>query len=186
MTEYSREYVTNFNEVEANQSELIPAGTIVIVLMSVRNGGYGPDAMLAKSRGTGALYLNTMLIVTDGPYILRRIYHRFGVYSSEHGNVWIERGLSQLRAVLESARNILPTDTSENAQEQRKVASYKDFDGLEFLVKVGIDTPKNPQYKATNCVQCVVTPDWKEYVEYKSKAAETVGIQAAWPLLKRG
>jgi hypothetical protein len=182
MSEFSREFVTDFNDIGPSNDELIPAGTIVSVRMMVRNGGYGPDGFLAKSRGTGALYLNAMLMVTEGPYILRRIFHRFGVYSSETGNVWVEKGLRQLRAALESARNILPTDLSDSAKEQRKVDSYKDFDGLEFLIKVGIDTPKNPQYKTENCVLCVVTPDWKEYAEHKKDQ----GLQGAWPLLKRG
>jgi hypothetical protein len=182
MNEYSREYITDFNDVAGVQDELIPAGTIVNVRLMIRSGGYGPDGLLAKSRGTGAFYLNTMLIVTDGPYILRRIFHRFGVYSQEHGNLWIEKGLSQLRAALESAKGILPTDISDAAKNARKVVSYKDFDGLEFLLKVGIVTPKNPEYKKENCVQCIVTPDWKEYSEYKANQ-ET---QVPWPLLKRG
>jgi hypothetical protein len=182
MSEFSREYVTDFNDIGASSDELIPAGTIAPVRMTVRSGGYGPDQMLTKSRGTGALYLNTMLLVTEGPYILRRIFHRFGVYSNEQGNDWIEKGLRQLRAVLESARNISPTDTSDTAQIARKVANYKEFDGLEFLIKVGIETPKNPQYKTENCMQCVVTPNFKEYEEYKANQ----GVQVAWPLLKRG
>jgi hypothetical protein len=126
-----------------------------------------------------------MLIVTDGVYALRRIYHRFGVKAYEPGNFWIEKGLSQLRAILESARNILPTDTSDAAKEKRKISSYKDFDCLEFLIKVGIETPKNPQYNKANSIQCVVTPDFKEYAEYKANAEESIGAQAAWPLLKR-
>jgi hypothetical protein len=184
MSEFSREYVTDFNDISATADELIPAGTIVSVIMTVRNGGYGPDCMLKKSRGTGALYLNAMLMVTAGPYIMKRIFHRFGVHSDESGNEWVDKGLAQLRAVLESARNISPKDTSDLAKEQRKVASYKEFDGLEFLVKVGVDTPKNPQYKTTNCIQCVVTPDWKEYAEYKATPG-CQSIQGAWPLLKR-
>jgi hypothetical protein len=182
MSEYSREYVTDFNDVAGVQDEFIPVGTIVGVRMMVRSGGYGPDGFLAKSRGTGAFYLNTMLIVIDGPYILRRIFHRFGVYSQEQGNMWVEKGLSQLRAVLESARSILPTDMSDTAKNARKVASYKEFDGLEFLIKVGIETPKNPQYNKANSIQCVITPDFKEYTEYKSDH----DMQVDWPLLKRG
>jgi hypothetical protein len=182
MSEFSREFVTDFNDIAGSQDELIPAGTIVSVRMTVRSGGYGPEQMLTKSRGTGALYLNTMLFVTEGTYILRRIFHRFGVYSNEQGNDWVEKGLRQLRAALESARNILPEDMSDAAKNARKVASYKEFDGLEFLIKVGIETPKNPQYNKANSVQCVITPDFKEYTEYKSAH----DMQVAWPLLKRG
>jgi hypothetical protein len=171
----------NFNDIGAVQEEMIPAGTFVNVRMTVRPGGYGPDQILTKSRGTGALYLNAMLLVTGGPYILRRIFHRFGIYSQGQENDWIDKGLRQLRTVLESARNILPTDMSEAAKDARKVASYNDFNGLEFLIKVGIETPKNPQYKTENCLQCVVTPDWKEYAEQRANQA----MQGAWPLLKR-
>jgi hypothetical protein len=59
----------------------------------------------------------------------------------------------------------LPTDSSEEAKEKRQIKSYRDFDGLEFLVKVGIEMPKNPQYQPENCVQTVITPDFKEYKE---------------------
>ncbi|MDR1551815.1 MAG: hypothetical protein LBS14_04025 [Holosporaceae bacterium] len=182
MSEFSRDYVTDFNDIGANPDEFIPVGTIASVRMTVRNGGYGPDCFLAKSRGTGALYLNAMLIVTEGPYILRRIFHRFGVYSDEPGNEWVEKGLRQLRAALESARNISPKDISDLAKDQRKVDGYKDFDGLEFLIKVGIETPKNPQYKTANCIQCIITPDMKEYAKHK----ESQSMPGTWPLLKRG
>jgi hypothetical protein len=179
MGEYTREYPLDFNEFTHRENEMIPVGAIVKVRMTVRNGGYGPDLILTKSRGTGALYLNTMLFVSDGPYILRRIYHRFGVYSSEYGNKWVEKGLGQLRAVLESARNILPLDESPEVQAKRRVASYKEFDGLEFVVKVGIETPKNPLYKTENCIREIITPDKAEYAQHK----ETQGI--AWPFMGR-
>jgi hypothetical protein len=148
--------------------------------MSVRSGGHGPDGVLTKSRGTGVLYLNTMLVITEGIYAWRRIYHRFGIQAYEPGNTWVEKGLSQLRAILESARGIMPSDNSDVAKEKRKVASYKDFDGLEFLIKVGIEVPKNPQYKTENRVLSIITPNMKEYRERKQV------IQAAWPLLGRG
>jgi hypothetical protein len=182
MSEFKTEYPFDFNEVGAAQSELIPAGTVVNVRLLIKNGGFGPDGILAKSRGTGILYLNTMLIVIEGPYALRKITHRFGVQAYEPGNEWVEKGLIQLRAILESARNVSSADESEAAKEKRRVASYKDFDGLEFLIKVGVEVPKNPQYKTENRVLCVVTPDMKEYLERKA----TQGLQAAWPLLRRG
>jgi hypothetical protein len=174
------EYIFDFNEITATQDEMIPVGTVVPVRMIVRIGGYGPDQMLTKSRGTGALYLNTMLIVTEGPYILRRLFHRFGIHSSEQGNDWVNKGLRQLRAALESARNILPSDMSEKAQEERKIASYKDFDGLEFLIKVGIEISKNPQYKSKNCIQTIITPDFEEYTTYKTNSESNI----SWPLFK--
>jgi hypothetical protein len=68
---------------------------------------------------------------------------------------------SRLRAILESARGIKPTDVSEAAKKAR-VADYKDFDGIRFLAKIGVE-PAKGEYRAKNILAAVVTPDQKEW-----------------------
>lgn len=167
--------IMDFNDITSRENDLIPAGTFVKVRMSIRSGGYGSDGILSKTKNTNTLYLNAMLIVTEGIYTLRKIYHCFpvqgpeglqgpgGLQGPDLHDSWVEKGQRQLRLVLESAHHILPTDTSEEAKKLRKVQSYREFDGLTFLIKVGVENSKNPQYPPKNCVQSIVTPDWPEY-----------------------
>jgi hypothetical protein len=68
---------------------------------------------------------------------------------------------SRLRAILESARGIKPTDVSEAAKKAR-VAEYRDFDGIRFLAKIGVE-PAKGEYRAKNTIAMVITPDMKEW-----------------------
>ena len=45
---------------------------------------------------------------------------------------------TQLRAILESARRVTPSDTSPGAEKRRQIQSWKDFDGLLFAAELGI------------------------------------------------
>ncbi|GHS95157.1 hypothetical protein AGMMS49949_09360 [Alphaproteobacteria bacterium] len=169
MTELQLGNVIDFNDVVTRQTDLIPEGTIVKVRMSIRHGGYGQDGILTKSRKTGTLYCDAMLIVSEGIFVTRKIFERLGVQDPDPYNKWVQKSLQRLRSILESTHNIMPTDTSEHAKEKRRIKSYADFNGLEFLIKVGIEKPQNPQYKTENCVLGIVTPDWKEYTEYSAQ-----------------
>ena len=69
--------------------------------------------------------------------------------------------MRRLRAILESARGIKPTDVSEAAKKAR-VAEYADFDGIRFMAKIGVE-PARGDYKAKNILGEVITPDRKEW-----------------------
>lgn len=169
--------IMDFNAVMGRENDLIPAGTFLKVRLSISPGGYGAEGLLSKTRNTNIWYLKTMLIVVEGIYTLRKIYHRFAVQGPDPHDSWVEKGQRQLRMVLESARNILPTDTSEAAQNLRKVQSYNDFNGLTFCIKAGVETPKNPVYAPANCIQRIITPDCPEY------QAEPIDMpHPNWPL----
>lgn len=171
----------DFNAIGAHTPDLIPAGTIVKVRMLVKNGGYGPDGALTKSKQTGVLYINALLIVLEGTYAARQIFARLGVQEVEPGREpgqWVRKGLRQLRAILESARNVRPTDMSESAKEKRRIRSYQEFDHLEFLIKVGVENPHDPRFSPQNYLQYVVTPDWPEFAAYTAQLPPTPGLSS--------
>lgn len=161
-----KEYVMDFNDIISRENDLIPVGTVVKVRMALKKGGYGEEGILTKSQKTGVLYLDSLLTVIEGIYSLRRIYQRFGVTGGDAGNKWVQKSLQQLRSILESAHNILPTDTSEKAREKRRIKSYQDFEKLEFLIKVGIEKPHDSRFPPENCVQSIMTPDRPEFAKY--------------------
>jgi hypothetical protein len=79
-------------------------------------------------------------------------------------------GRSLIRGILNSARGISDKDTSPQAQAARRIASFADLDGLEFVARIDIGTDTNGEDK--NEIRTAVTPDHKEY-------AALMGLQAA-------
>lgn len=78
-----------------------------------------------------------------------------------------------LRAILESARGIKPNDQSDAAKKARFTESYRDFDGLRFMIRVGVQPAENG-YKAKNILNEVITPDrvdWKAVTQVPKTAA---------------
>jgi hypothetical protein len=75
----------------------------------------------------------------------------------------------RLRAMLESARGIKPTDVSEAAKKAR-IADYNNFDGLRFMCKVGVE-PARGDFKAKNILGEVITPDRNEWHSIEQEVA---------------
>ncbi|MFP3030771.1 MAG: hypothetical protein ACEY3M_06320, partial [Wolbachia sp.] len=61
------DFLTDFNTAKP-RSSLIPAGTIVKVLVKICPGGHEPNGLLTKSKNTGSIYLNLEFTVVEGPY----------------------------------------------------------------------------------------------------------------------
>jgi hypothetical protein len=67
----------------------------------------------------------------------------------------------KLRAIIESARGIKPTDVSESAKKAR-VVEYVDFNGIRFLAQIGVE-PARGDYRAKNFLAQIITPERKEW-----------------------
>lgn len=151
----------NFNDAEPQkEGGLIPEGKVVTAIMSIRSGGYGDDGYCAKSKNSGELMLDVEFTVTPsaGGFERRKIW-KYMSFSEKAAPIT----RSQLRAALESAHGILPTDDSKESQAKRSVASYAAFDGLPVCIKVGIE--KGGEYADKNTIRAFVTPDRKEYIK---------------------
>ena len=160
----------NFNTAEKQSGgELIPDGVIVPVVMNIRPGGVGEGGWLTSSKSSDAEMLDCELTVCDGPYTKRKIF----TYMTVSGGKLNDKGesiggnitRSTLRAILESARNINPNDMSEAADEKRRVMGFGDFNGVVFLMKVGIEKDKTGKYSDKNKIKAIITPDMKQYAE---------------------
>lgn len=156
--------LTDFNTAES-QSNLIPACTIAKAQITIQPGGYEPDYWLTKSPNTGSIYLNAEFTITEGPYAKHRIYQIIGIKSSKADgqDKWSEMGRSMIRSILESARNIKPSDNSEQANHMRKLQSISELNGLECMVKISIEYDKTGKYGDRNRIMAIITPKDKEY-----------------------
>lgn len=160
-------YDFNGAERQSNGFDPIPAGTVVPLTMNIRPGGAGEGGWFKQSGSSDALMLDCEFTVTEGRYARRKIWQ----YLVVSGGKLNERGestagnitRSMLRAILESARNIMPDDAGERAQNARRVNGWQDFCGMTFLAKLGVEKDRTGQYPDRNRIQTVVTPDMKDY-----------------------
>ena len=158
----------DFNDADAQQGgfDVIPKGTIVPVRMSLKPGGHddpsqGWDGGYAtESFDTGSVYLACEFVVTGGPFAKRKMWSNIGLHSKK-GPTWGQMGRSFIRAALNSARNVQPQDNTPEATAARRITSFADLDGLEFIARV--DVEKDAKGVDRNVVKQVVEPDHKDY-----------------------
>ena len=158
----------DFNNAEKQAAmDLIPAGSIVPLSMTIRPGGTGDGGWLKASSSSDAEMLDCEFTVTEGPYARRKLWQYLvlsGGKQNERGES-IAGGITRamLRAILESSRNIRPDDHSDAAVNARRINSLQDFCGMVFMAKIGVEKDKTGQYADKNRIQTVITPDMKDY-----------------------
>jgi hypothetical protein len=169
----------DYNAAGAQRSfDVIPDGTIVVVQMNIRPGGAGEDGLLKRSKAGDAEGIDAEFIVTEGEYAKRKFWSFMIVSGTTDGHAQAaDITARRLRAILESARGIKPTDVSEAAKKAR-VAGYTDFDGIRFMAKLGVE-PARGDYKAKNIIAGVITPDRKEWRPIAQEAKLAVSPTAA-------
>jgi hypothetical protein len=158
----------DFNDAEAQQGafDLIPKGTIVPLRMSIKPGGHDDhsqgwtEGYATQSFDTGAVYLACEFVVTAGPFAKRKMWSNIGLRSPK-GPTWGQMGRSFIRAALNSARNVNPQDNSPQASAARRINSFADLDGIEFIARV--DVEKDSKDEDRNVVKLAIEPDHKDY-----------------------
>ncbi|MBL0419781.1 hypothetical protein JI739_05405 [Ramlibacter sp. AW1] len=158
----------DFNDAEAQHGafDLIPKGTIVPLRMSIKPGGHDDPSQgwtggyATQSFDTGAVYLACEFVVTGGPFAKRKMWSNVGLFSRK-GPTWGQMGRSFIRAALNSARNVHPQDNTPQAAAARRIDSFADLDGIEFIARV--DVEKDAKGEDRNVVKLAIEPDHKDY-----------------------
>lgn len=157
----------NFNDAE-RQDDLIPSGTVARVMLKIRAGGYDdptgqwPRGFTTRGK-TGAVWLDCEYVILAGPYAKRRVWGKIGLHSPK-GDAWRNMGRKFMRAMLESARGIMPKDMSPEAVQARTIGDLTDLNGLEFVARIDIEEGA-AGYDDKNTIQAAVTPNQKAYAE---------------------
>ena len=169
----------DFNDAEAQHGafDLIPKGTIVPLRMSIKPGGHDDhtqgwtNGYATQSFDTGAVYLSCEFVVTAGPFAKRKMWSNIGLQSAK-GPTWGQMGRSFIRAALNSARNVNPLDNSPQAAAARRINSFADLDGIEFIARV--DVEKDSKGEDRNVVKIAIEPDHKDYATLMGVAPKAV------------
>ncbi len=160
----------DFNNAErqsAPQGEPIPENTVAPVIMALRE---------LKTGKSGAQGLDVEYTVTAGPFKNRKAWGWIGIAGngSEGHNTMVRISHAALRAMLESAYGIDPSDDKAAAMEARRINEWEDLDGLEFVARFSVEAAKDyvdqrtgetKQGKAKNTLRAV-TPDDQDYAGF--------------------
>lgn len=158
------------NAATQSSNTLIPKNTIARLHMAIRPGGHGEGGWLRMNKAGNALMLDCEFTVVDGEFARRKFWGLFTVEGETEGQQKaVEISRSNIRAILESARNVKPSDATPEAAAKRRIESWGDLDGLEFIGIIGVEEDKTGQYGDKNRLSAAVTPDRKEYKQLASK-----------------
>jgi hypothetical protein len=173
---------TNFDFNTAGEQrslDVIPAQTIVTLQMTIRPGGAGDDGWLKLAADGNSKGLDCEFTVVDGAHAKRKLWQLFTLDGTTDGHAEAGKiSRNALRAILESARGIKPSDTSEAAQNGRKVSSWADFDQLRFVARLGVRPPRDG-YAAKNTILDVITPDRQQWQKPEQISAKPANSGAA-------
>ena len=148
---------------EQRSFDVVPDNTVCTVQMTIQPGGAGPGGWLTQSKDHHSEHLHCEFVVVDGPHAKRKFWTRLTLVGDKHATA-IEISRKALKAILESARGIKPSDESDAAKVARTPQGWEDFDQLRFVVRVGIEPPKDG-YGAKNMIREIVTPERKEWTK---------------------
>ena len=166
--------IVDLNQAGPQKSfDVMPAGTVATLRLTVRPGQAGDGGWLRRSKDGQSEALDCEFVVLNGEFAKRKFWGLFTLSGTSEGHAEAARiSEARLRAILESARGVRPDDKSEAARKARQVTSYGDFDGLVFIGKLGVDPAKNG-YPAKNTLLEAITPDRPDWhsVEQAPKAA---------------
>jgi len=187
----------NFNNVPQDENpqtqefSLIPNGTVCRVVMVVQQGDieiseFGQGQWFKKSQSTSAKWMNLEFTIVGGEYDRRKFWHSVFVDGDKMGQSGMplakEIGLRTLKSIVESARNINPSDVTPQAQQNRNISGMFDLNAMELCVKVGVKKGTNG-YKDSNQLMVALTPDNKDFLPQGSIPMQntTVPAQASAP-----
>jgi len=166
--------------------EPIPEDTLVDLVFTIKPGHVGDGGWLtqgkpsAKSSG-GWQYISAEMTIIGGDYDKRKVWQNFmwncvGPTDAASAEKTANITRSNLRALLESARNIQPADESPAGQQGRQINDFGDLNGMQFKAKLRIE-PGNDGYAAKNQIKVIITPDMPEYGAAPQQAVATAPVQ---------
>jgi len=161
----------DYNDAGSQASyDLIPKGTIVLVRMTIKPGGFDDPAQgwtggyATHNDTTGSVYLSAEFVITEGPFAKRKVWSLIGLLSLK-GPEWGSMGRSFVRGILNSSRGLSDKDNSPQAQNSRRINGFADLDGIEFLAK--IDVGKDANGDPRNEIHFAVMPNHKDWETYQ-------------------
>jgi hypothetical protein len=171
--------VVNLNEAEDMNRGVAPPGPYWLKAR-LKRGGAGEDGLLRLARNQHGLMVELECTIIDndewrGQKLIDYITVGLQEYDpsdidappifadKKEGLQTAARiGLSKLKALVNSAYGLMPSDTSAEACEKRTLESYAVLDGICFMAQVEV-RPSEGKYRERNVIDFIITPDDPAY-----------------------
>src|SRR5215831_11799284 len=149
--------------------EVIPAGTLVTLVMKIRAGTIGVEGLCKRSSKGDSEGVDVEYIVKGGEHDGRKLYAfqlLDGTTAGHAKAAEITRAL--LRAIFEAVNAIDPNDASPEADARRNSATLAGFNGATFLATLEVEAggPRpdgNGRYRDKNVIGKVLRVGDKGY-----------------------
>jgi hypothetical protein len=157
----------NFNDAEEQMSyELIPHKTIAKVRLMLKKGNYVTDEFkdgwATLSKAGSSVYLACEFVILSGEYENRKVWSNIGLHS-DNSPKFAQMGRTMIKAILDSAHSLHPTDKSPKAEKLRIIKSFADLDNLICVAEITINDKGD---KPRNEIKTIITPDHARYSEF--------------------
>jgi len=176
----------DFNNADTQSSgfDLIPDDTIATFIGTVRPGSAGDGGWLTQGKPSakshsGWLWLDMEFVIIGGPYDKRKVWQKFMWHNAQPADGAAEGAekaanisRSNIRAMIESARNVMPDDHSPDAQAKRQINDFGALNGMTFRAKLGIEEGSDG-YDDKNTIKFFITPGQAEYAGESAQQAPT-------------
>tara|TARA_R100001129_G_scaffold145767_2_gene107060 strand:- start:33 stop:659 length:627 start_codon:yes stop_codon:yes gene_type:complete len=132
--------------------ELIPAGTVARVIITLKRGGEVLSEFsqepLFKSNDRGTKWVEFEFTVIGGTYDKRKFWQNImldgGKRNPESGNFYTkEIGMQTIKDIIDSAKGLSKSDISPEAMQTRNISGLEVMDGMEFCAKIGVEKGSN-------------------------------------------
>jgi hypothetical protein len=149
--------------------EVIPASTLVTLVMKIRAGTIGLESLCKRSSKGDSEGVDVEYVVKDGEHDGRRLYAFQILEGTTAGHAKAaEITRSLLRAIFEAVNAIDPNDTSPEADARRKSATLAGFQGATFLATLeveagGLRQDGNGRYRDKNVIGKILRVGDKGY-----------------------
>ena len=180
----------NLNNAQQNDGpsefSLIPNGTICRAVIIVKMGEmeipeFGRGQWFKRSASSQAKWMELEFTVLGGDFDRRKFWDRIFVDGDKMGESGIpqakEIGLSNLRAIIESAKNLDPSDMSELAQSARNINGVDALNMMEICAKIGVKKGTNG-YQDSNRLLSAMTPNQTGFISVGSTSQPQAQPQA--------
>jgi hypothetical protein len=159
----------NLSTANKTQGQVIPAGTLVTLMMKIRAGTIGVEGLCKRSSKGDSEGIDAEYTVKGGEHNGRRIYAFQLLDGTTEGHAkaaGITRAL--LRAIYEAVNAIDPNDASPEADTRRNSATLAGFNGATFLATLEVEAggPRengNGRYRDKNVIGKVLRVGDKGY-----------------------
>jgi hypothetical protein len=184
----------NNAEPQREMGALIPDGTFVRLKGKLRPGEYtlpgeepADNGLFKKSGTSDVVMLDWEFTVLQGKYAKQKIWQFMTVSGGQLDDKGNSKGgnvtKSMLRAMVDSALGLDPKDMSDAAQAKRMINSYSEFDGIEFVARIGVEKGGEKAgggtYDDKNRIAYVVEPndqEWKLVMEGQEVPPKPSGV----------